>query len=66
MTGGIISCVRNVYNLEATWLAVRISILEVHNSSLGFLYVSMENRHYKTRHDLILLVQYAGPARGTP
>jgi hypothetical protein len=65
--GGIIICVRNVYNLEATWLAARIATPEVHNSSLGFiLYVSMENRHYKSRHYLNLVVQYTGPARGTP
>jgi len=46
---------------------VRITILEVHNSSIGFiLYANVENRHYKARYYLILVVQYTGPARGTP
>jgi hypothetical protein len=49
--GGIISCVRNVCNHEATWLAMKITILEGHNSSFGFiLYVDMENRHYEAYH----------------
>lgn len=65
--GGIISCVRNVYNLETTWLAMRITILEGHNSSFGFiLYVDMENRHYEAHHYLILVVQYTGSPCGTP
>lgn len=51
-----------VYNHEVTCLAVRITILEVQNSNLGFIsHVNMENHRQKARHYLILVAQYIGP-----